>query len=599
MQLKTAVLSTAIVGAIAVLATASLSSSGSTTLAAAPATAPAAASATATVHATAGFAGVAARHPAQAPSQLAVGARSGSDLVAASTSPEQAAASPAAQRARGLLETVAADEVHRAKADGFVARDVMIDRDGTEHVRMERTYRGLPVVGGDLVVHSRNGELKSVSQGDNMRSFGRPAIEPKLSAEQAGVEAGAAFDGTVTAMTPAALVIFARGTEPTLAYQVDVTGDRRNDPAPGLISYYLDAATGKLLQEDDRVHSAAANGTGKTLTLGNVSLVSNSVSGGYTLTDPTRGNGQTLDARNQSGTSGAVAFNDSDNVWGNNTTSDRASAAADAHYGVAATFDYFKNVHGRSGIFNDGRGVKSYVHYGPTNLVNAYWTGSAMVYGDGDGVTYRPLVALDVAGHEMAHGVTGATARLGYYNIKDSGGLNEATSDIFGTLVEFSVGNANDPGDYLLGEEVYINNPGDTKALRLMFKQDADGRSFSCYPVGGFTASQTGQNGKYDPHLSSGVGNRFFYLLAEGAVKPAGFNYTPSQLVCNGDTAIAGIGRAKAGAIWYRALTRYFVSSTTYPQARTATLQAASDLYGSTSNEYKAVARAWSAVSVN
>ncbi|ALN61765.1 bacillolysin [Lysobacter antibioticus] len=598
MQLKTAVLSTAIVGAIAVLATASLSSSGSTPFAATPAIAPAAA--VTTTHAAAVTAArLATPHAAQAPSQFAVGARSGSDLLAASTSPEQAAASPAAQRARGLLETIAADEVHRAKADGFVARDVMIDRDGTEHVRMERTYRGLPVVGGDLVVHSRNGELKSISQGDNMRSFGRPAIEPKISAEQAKVEAGAAFDGTVTAMTPAALVIFARGTEPTLAYQVDVTGDRRNDPAPGLISYYLDASTGKLLQEDDRVHSAAANGTGKTLTLGNVSLVSNSVSGGYTLTDPTRGNGQTLDARNQSGTSGAVAFNDSDNVWGNNTTSDRASAAADAHYGVAATFDYFKNVHGRSGIFNDGRGVKSYVHYGPTNLVNAYWTGSAMVYGDGDGVTYRPLVALDVAGHEMAHGVTGATARLGYYNIKDSGGLNEATSDIFGTLVEFSVGNANDPGDYLLGEEVYINNPGDTKALRLMFKQDADGRSFSCYPVGGFTASQTGQNGKYDPHLSSGVGNRFFYLLAEGAVKPAGFNYTPSQLVCNGDTAIAGIGRAKAGAIWYRALTRYFVSSTTYPQARTATLQAATDLYGGTSNEYKAVARAWSAVSVN
>ncbi|MGJ7904114.1 M4 family metallopeptidase, partial [Lysobacter sp. 1R34A] len=525
--------------------------------------------------------------------------RPGSDLVAASTSPEQAAASPAAQRARGLLETVAADEVHRVKADGFVARDVMIDRDGTEHVRMERTYRGLPVVGGDLVVHSRNGELASISQGDNMRSFGRPAIEPRISAEQAKIEAGAAFDGTVTAMTPAALVIFARGTEPTLAYQVDVTGERRNDPAPGLISYYLDAATGKLLQEDDRVHSAAATGTGKTLTLGNVSLVSNSVSGGYTLTDPTRGNGQTLDARNRTDTSTALAFNDSDNIWGNNTTSDRASAAADAHYGVAATFDYFKNVHGRAGIFNNGQGVKSYVHYGPTNLVNAYWTGSAMVYGDGDGVTYRPLVALDVAGHEMAHGVTGATARLGYYNIKDSGGLNEATSDIFGTLVEFSVGNANDPGDYLLGEEVFINNPGDTKALRLMFKQDADGRSFSCYPVGGFAASQTGQNGKYDPHLSSGVGNRFFYLLAEGAVKPAGFNYTPSQLVCNGDTAIAGIGRAKAGAIWYRALTRYFVSSTTYPQARTATLQAATDLYGSTSNEYKAVARAWSAVSVN
>nr|WP_261370139.1 M4 family metallopeptidase [Lysobacter antibioticus] len=594
MHAKTALLSAAVVAGIALLAASSRSGSETT-----PAGAATGFAAGRSATAPAPRADAARAHRAVQAMQLAVGSRRESDLLAASTSPEQAAASPAAQRARRLLETVAADAVHRTQADGFVARDVMIDRDGTEHVRMERSYRGLAVVGGDLVVHSRNGELLSVTQGDNMRSFGRPSIEPKLSAEQAGIEAGGAFDGTVAAIAPARLVIFARGTEPTLAWQVDVEGDRRNDPAPGLISYYLDARTGKLLQEDDRVHSAAANGTGRTLTLGNVGLVSNSVSGGYTLTDPTRGNGQTLDARNQSGTSGATAFNDSDNVWGNNTTSDRASAAADAHYGVAATFDYFKNVHGRNGIFNDGRGVKSYVHYGPTSLVNAYWTGSAMVYGDGDGVTYRPLVALDVAGHEMAHGVTGATARLGYYNIKDSGGLNESTSDIFGTLVEYSVGNANDPGDYLLGEEVYINNPGDTKALRLMFKQDADGRSFSCYPSGGFTASLTYQNGKYDPHLSSGVGNRFFYLLAEGAVTPKGFSYTPAQLVCNGDTTIAGIGRAKAGAIWYRALTRYFVSSTTYPQARTGTLQAAADLYGSTSAEYKAVARAWSAVSVN
>ena len=99
--------------------------------------------------------------------------------------------------------------------------------------------------------------------------------------------------------------------------------------------------------------------------------------------------------------------------------------------------------------------------------------------------------------------------------------------------------------------------------------------------------------------------NHFFYLLAEGALVPAGFgagttyNLTPASLVCNGNTALAGIGRAKAGAIWYRALDLYFTSSTTYPQARAATLQAAADLYGSGSAEYNAVAAAWSAVSVN
>ena len=138
------------------------------------------------------------------------------------------------------------------------------------------------------------------------------------------------------------------------------------------------------------------------------------------------------------------------------------------------------------------------------------------------------------------------------------------------------------------------------KALRVMFKQNIDGASHVCYPRRGF-----GTKPSDDPHYTSGVANRFFYLLAEGAVVPTGFgagtsyNLTPASLVCNGNTALSGIGRAKAGAIWYRALELYFTSTTTYPQARAATLKAATDLHGTGSAEYNAVAAAWSAVSVN
>ena len=82
-------------------------------------------------------------------------------------------------------------------------------------------------------------------------------------------------------------------------------------------------------------------------------------------------------------------------------------------------------------------------------------------------------------------------------------------------------------------------------------------------------------------------------------MNPAGFSYTPAQLVCNGNTAITGIGRDAAQRIYYRALTVYFTSATTYPQARAKTLQAAADLYGSGSTQYNAVAAAWSAVNVN
>ena len=78
-----------------------------------------------------------------------------------------------------------------------------------------------------------------------------------------------------------------------------------------------------------------------------------------------------------------------------------------------------------------------------------------MTYGDGDGVTFNPFDSLDVAGHEMTHGVTSRTANLTYSG--ESGGLNEGTSDIFGTMVEFYANNTNDTPDYLIGEELYKN----------------------------------------------------------------------------------------------------------------------------------------------
>ena len=215
-----------------------------------------------------------------------------------------------------------------------------------------------------------------------------------------------------------------------------------------------------------------------------------------------------------------------------------------------------------------------------------------MTFGDGSG-TSLPLVALDIAGHEMSHGVTSRSADLVYSG--ESGGLNEATSDIFGTMVEYYAANANDPGDYVVGEELFPNNAAMNRAIRWMFKPSLDGVSPDCY---------SSSLGSIDVHYSSGVANHFYYLLAEGAVVPAGFgagtwaNLSPSSLVCNGNTSLTGIGRTAASKIWYRALTVYMTSSTNYAAARAATLSAATDLYGAGSSQYNAVAAAWTAVSV-
>ena len=250
----------------------------------------------------------------------------------------------------------------------------------------------------------------------------------------------------------------------------------------------------------------------------------------------------------------------------------------DAQYGTNETWDYYKQVHGRNGIFGTGKGSFNRVHYGK-NYVNAFWDGTKMTYGDGDGTSYGPLTSLDVAGHEMSHGVTENSAGLTYSG--ESGGLNESTSDIFGTSVEFFAANANDPGDYLIGEEFDLAKH---QGFRRMDKPSSDGSSADCWSA---------TVGQLDVHYSSGVGNHFFYLLSEGSGAKTLNGVSYSSPTCNGAPAVTGIGHDAAAKIWYRALTVYMTSNTDYHGARTASLNAAQDLYGAGSTQYAAVNAAW------
>ena len=519
-------------------------------------------------------------------------------LVAMSSS---ALAAGPAERALGHLRANGAI-AKAADGDAFLAKGVHVDADGTEHVRFDRTYRGMPVIGGDFVLHSRNGQVKGASL--TLGSASRPGLSGSISASEATIAAGAEFGSDFEGMQDARKVVFARNMSPRLAYEVVFTGTKR-DQTPTEMHYFVDASSGKILDRWDMVHTAkpgtgggggggaAAVGTGRTLMYGNVTLNTAGSGTSFNLTDTTRGGGATYDANNAAYSTAArraVLFTDSDNIWGTNAMSSRQTVAADAHFGVASTWDYYKNAHGRNGIFNNGSGVKSYVHVG-NSWVNAAWYAGAMYYGDGGG-SYLPLVSLDIAGHEMSHGVNQAEANLAYSN--DSGGLNEANSDIMGTMVEFAVNHPNDPPDYKVGEEIYVNG---TSALRYMYDPNLDGgASYDCYPTGGL--------GGVDPHYSSGPANHFFYLLAEGTSPGNGL---PTSATCNpgdsknatGNGSLTGIGRTAAAAIWYRAIRDHMTSSTTYPGARAATLQAATAIYGAGSSQYNAVAAAWSAINVN
>lgn len=518
-------------------------------------------------------------------------------------------ARPALQRrvmshARSLLRNRAVRMVKRAPSDQFVAKGV-VTRQGEEHVRFSRTYRGLPVIGGDVVLHMRNGSVTSVTQ--TLKSLQRPVTTPTINNRQAMSAARKLFNARIRRAPNAHLVIYARGdTKPVLAYEVRVAGIKA-DQTPTDMRYIINAQTGQVLDQwdtiytgrpgrDNRSCSTATTGTGVGLYVGQVQIDTAACRRGYEMRDLARGNSPTTNMANRTFGMG-VPIKDLDNFWGSGNNGSSQSAAVDAHYGVAMTWDYYQDTFGRNGIADNGKGALSRVHYG-RNYANAFWSDGCfcMTFGDGNGSSVKPLVELDVAGHEMSHGVTSRTAGLIYSG--ESGGLNEATSDIFGTMVEFYADNPNDPGDYLLGELVFRQDPSlpYETALRYMFKPSLDGTSPDCYSA---------DLGDLNVHYSSGVANHFFYLLAEGAVVPDGFgagtgaNLTPADLVCNGDTSLTGIGRQEAEHIWYLALTAYMVSDTDYAGARVATLDAATDLYGADSPEYDAVAAAWDAVNVH
>ncbi|MBJ3806296.1 M4 family metallopeptidase [Streptomyces flavofungini] len=478
-----------------------------------------------------------------------------------------------------------ADTLGLSAKEKLVVRDVIKDRDGTTHTRYERTYAGLPVLGGDMVVATdKAGKVTDVNRASKARLAGTDTgaeVKPAAAEKQALGAAKSQKSTKTKAAEPRKVVWLADSTtgSPVIAYET-VVGGLQKDGTPNELHVVTDAATGKKLRQWQGVH----NGTGNTQYSGQVQLTTQQSGSQYTLTDTARGNHQTRNLNR--GTSGSgTLFTGPDDVWGNGQAANAETAGADAHYGAALTWDYYKNVHGRNGIKNDGRGATSRVHYG-NNYVNAFWQDSCfcMTYGDGSG-NAKPLTSIDVAAHEMTHGVTSATGNMQYS--REPGGLNEATSDIFAAAVEFNAKNPSDVGDYLVGEKIDIRGNG--TPLRYMDKPSKDGRSLDNW---------SSSAGNVDVHYSSGIANHFFYLLSEGSGKKVvnGVSYDSPTY---DNKPVTGIGIDKAAKIWFRALTTKFNTTTNYAAARTGTLTATSELYGGTgSAEYKAVANAWAAVNV-
>ncbi|MBZ5202593.1 peptidase M4 family protein [Planomicrobium chinense] len=451
------------------------------------------------------------------------------------------------------------------------------DELGLVNVKLQQLFNGIPVFGSIISAHvDSNGVLKSVSGELVPNLMEVPGLTETAAldsgqASAAAIESLEKFYGRAMEMAPAEkpeLVIYLDKEVPVLAYHIRY---EFLSPAPGNYHYFVDAQTGAILEYYNQIHGAAPEGN-DSLTDGigvlgdrkKVNTVLNSA-GSY-LTDRTRGKGIfTYDAANGTEIPGTLWL-DVDHQL--DALFD--GAAVDAHYYAGLTFDYFKTVHGRNSYDGQGAAIVSTVHYGK-DYNNAFWSGSQMVYGDGDGKKFLPLSgSLDVIAHELTHALTESTAGLIYWN--DAGAINESMSDIFGVLIEHAYSKT---PDWQIGEDVYTPEvSGD--ALRSLADPTLNGLPDH------YTKRYLGLEDFGGVHINSSISNKAAYLLANGGTH---FN-----------VKVEGIGIEKTGKIFYRTLTQYLTPTTKFRQLQAASVQAATDLYGVDSQEVKSVKAAFAAV---
>jgi Zn-dependent metalloprotease len=437
------------------------------------------------------------------------------------------------------------DLLHMSGQEDFEVLASFTDELGQNHTKFRETYRGLPVVGAEYVVHSdRSGKVLAMNgrfvTGDE--KLPRSAsVNGYAAIQNAATQIGAEFASIVDA--PALTYVVNEKSQAFLAWVATLS--------------YTDA-------EGDQLVRVYANATG---------------TGDLILTDSIYKrlkNRQTYTASNGTTLPGSLRRSEGGAATGDSTLDA-------AHDYAGNVYDYYKNVFNRDSYDNAGATIKSTVHYS-TNYNNAFWNGSQMVYGDGDGTTFIPLSkALDVDAHELTHAVTERTANLVYSN--EPGALNEATSDVLGNSCEAYVTSGGTPNSdtWLVGEDIYTpGTAGD--ALRSMRDPAAYG-DYDYYPT-----RYTGTSDNGGVHSNSGIANLAFYLMVMGGTHPRG--KTTVNVTALSATSSTSLDMAQR--IWYRALTAYWTSSTGFSGARTGTAQAATDLYGSAAAA--SVSQAWDAV---
>ncbi len=458
------------------------------------------------------------------------------------------------------------------------------DQLGFVHDKFQQYFKRVKVEGAIYSVHSRKGVIENYSgEFKGITNFdATPAISEVQGLQNAISHVGAkvyAWDKSVSSGYPdykyptGELVIIGGAADDslglTLAWKYDIFAAEPLYRA----EVFIDAKTGVFIKANHLIHNANTAASGATLFNGTQSFTADLTASIYKLSQTSSGGGvQTYSLNNGTSYTSATSITSANpNTWTD-------SVAIQAHWGAEETWSFYTTKMSRNSFNNTGGIIKSYVHYS-TKYVNAFWDGSRMTYGDGDiSQGYRPLVSLDICGHEITHGVTTYSANLTYS--KESGALNESFSDIFGECIENYAKGTN---DWMMSCDIGIN--GNCGAFRNMANPNQFGDPDTYKGTNWYTGS--GDNGGV--HYNSGVQNKWFYVLTTGesGTNDNGFVYT-----------VTGIGIDKAAKIAYRNLTVYLTASSNYAAARTGAIQAATDLYGVGTAEVIATTEAWNAVGV-
>lgn len=450
------------------------------------------------------------------------------------------------------------------------------DNGARVHERYDVFAKGLRVWGAQLLRHRLNGEVYLVN--GELHSSIDVDVVPTVTQGQAEEMARTGLvDPSFLRAGASELMIFpaADGYHPAYRIAYSKFGS--------CIVTFVDAKNGNILFRFDEIQTSSAIGTG-TGTLGDRKKMSTAFENKtYYAVDRMRpAQITTCDSRHGDGST-VYFVTDDDNNW----TSD--GTVVDGHAYLGWTYDYYYLVHGRKGMDDKNRELVLAVHVG-NNYQNAYFSSGSkwMFFGDGDPATRYPYTtALDVVAHEFTHGVTDATSKLIYAS--ESGALNEAFSDILGTSCELfqqPEGSGYRQAEWWIGEDCSKS----FSPMRSLSNPSSIGVRGGAYPdhySRRWALPVDADNDWGGVHINSTIGGHWFYLLAHG-----GTNRTSG-------ISVDGIGLSKAERIAYKAWVYYLNPSSNFKGARTASLQAAADLYGAGSVEASATALAWTAVGVN